>query len=65
VQFSLAVADHSWKEALAVSRQIMEEFPNSRMAQEVRERLEVLTQRAEEMDREKDSGVEATRTEVN
>jgi hypothetical protein len=48
VQFSLAVADQNWKQALDVGRQIADEFPNSRMAQEVRDHMEVLCKRAEE-----------------
>lgn len=48
LQFSLAVSDHNWKEALEVGRQIVDEFPNSRMAQEVRDRIEVLEKRADE-----------------
>jgi len=49
VQFSLAVTENNWREALNVGRHIVEEFPNSRMAQEVRERLHVLAKRAQEM----------------
>ncbi len=48
VQFSLAVADHDWKAAVAAGREIMQEFPNSRMAAEVKERISVLMARAEE-----------------
>ncbi|HVP11847.1 MAG TPA: hypothetical protein VMV94_11755 [Phycisphaerae bacterium] len=48
VQFSLAVADHNWKQALEVGCQIVEEFPNSRMAQEVHDHMEVLHKRAAE-----------------
>lgn len=48
VQFSLAVAEQNWRDALRVGRQIAEEFPNSRMASEVRDRLHVLSRRAEE-----------------
>ncbi len=50
VQFSLAVAEQNWREAHRVGRQIAEEFPNSRMASEVRDRLHVLAKRAEEVD---------------
>ncbi|MBN2562741.1 MAG: hypothetical protein JXQ75_17600 [Phycisphaerae bacterium] len=48
VQFSLAVADHDWQGALAAGRQIMEEFPNCRMAAEVKSRIYALSARAEE-----------------
>ena len=46
VQFSLFVSERKWSQALRVGRAIIGEFPNSRMAQEVREKLEVLEQRA-------------------
>lgn len=46
VQFSLAVTEKRWRDALEVGLQITSEFPNSRMAQEVREKLEVLRKRA-------------------
>lgn len=49
VQFSLAVTDHDWRAALATARQIVDEFPNSRMAQEVAERIPLLAARAEEI----------------
>jgi len=48
VQFSLAVTSQEWRDAYQVGRQIIEEFPNSRMAQEVRDRIHVLAQRAGE-----------------
>ncbi|MBN1844041.1 MAG: hypothetical protein JW810_00030 [Sedimentisphaerales bacterium] len=46
VQFSLFVTERQWSKALDVGRRIIEDFPNSRMAQEVREKLQVLEQRA-------------------
>lgn len=46
VQFGLAVSEHRWRDALEIGLQIRQEFPNSRMAQEVSERLEVLRIRA-------------------
>lgn len=46
VQFSIAVTDRNWAAALHVGEQINSEFPNSRMAAEVREHLETLRQRA-------------------
>ena len=48
VQFSLFVAQKKWSQALALGRSIIEEFPNSRMAEEVRSKLDVLVQRAQE-----------------
>jgi outer membrane protein assembly factor BamD (BamD/ComL family) len=46
VQFSIHVADQRWDQALATGEEIMREFPNTRMAQEVREKLDLLRQRA-------------------
>lgn len=48
VQFSLAVTDHDWAEALTAGQEIIREFPNSRMAQEVKQRIHVLEARVEE-----------------
>ncbi len=46
VQFALHVHDKGWAEALRIGRQITDEFPNTRMAQEVRERLPILEEKA-------------------
>ncbi len=46
VQFSLAVTEKRWRDALELGLQITSEYPNSRMAQEVREKLDVLQKRA-------------------
>jgi hypothetical protein len=46
LQFELAVKDQRWREALEVGVQIMEEYPNSKMAAQVREMEGVLRQRA-------------------
>jgi hypothetical protein len=46
VQFGLAVSEHRWRDALEAGLQIRKEFPNSRMAQEVSQRLETLRVRA-------------------
>jgi hypothetical protein len=48
VQFSLAVSERNWDEAIAAGQEIIDEFPNSRMAREVRENIEHLRQRAAE-----------------
>jgi hypothetical protein len=42
----MAVSDHRWAEAAAVGEQIVSEFPNDRMATEVREMLDRLNERA-------------------
>ena len=46
VRFKLMVQDHQWSEAIGVGQQIIAEFPNTRMAQEVRELLPVLRERS-------------------
>jgi hypothetical protein len=46
VQFSIHVADERWEGALATGEEIVREFPNTKMAQEVREKLDLLRQRA-------------------
>jgi hypothetical protein len=48
VQFALHVHDKNWLEALHIGRQITDEFPNSRMAAEVRERLPILEGNAQQ-----------------
>ena len=45
-QFASAVQDHKWAEAIRVGEAAIREFPNSRIAQEVRENMESLRQRA-------------------
>ena len=47
-QFTLAVQNHRWYEALRLGETIVTEFPNSRMAQEVKDMQEMLKQRAGE-----------------
>jgi hypothetical protein len=46
MQFSLAVQDHKWSEAVRLGESIVGEFPNSRMAQEVAEKMDALRKRA-------------------
>jgi hypothetical protein len=46
VRFKLAVQDHQWDDALIVGDQIVTQFPNTRMAQEVRELMPMLRDRA-------------------
>ena len=46
VEFSFAVADRRWDNVLQSGEQIIRDFPNSRMAQEIREKLDILRQRA-------------------
>ncbi len=46
VQFKLAVSDKEWTRAVRVGEQIIREFPNSKMANEVRSMLDLLRERA-------------------
>ena len=46
VQFRKAVRDRDWHNAVRAGEQIIEDFPNTRMAEEVRQHLDVLRQRA-------------------
>jgi hypothetical protein len=39
VRFSLAVSDKQWNEALQTGHEIIKSFPNSRMADEIRQKL--------------------------
>jgi hypothetical protein len=47
-QFGEAVHQQRWAEAIRIGDQITREFPNTRMAQEVRDKMEMLKQRASE-----------------
>lgn len=47
VQFSLFVTEEQWNQAVATGEQIIREYPNSRMAQEVREKMDQLHAKAE------------------
>lgn len=42
VRFSMEVADKNWDEAISTGQAIMKEFPNSRMAAEIRTKMSVL-----------------------
>jgi hypothetical protein len=46
VEFSVAVAEKNWKKALETGRDIVQNFPNSRMAAEIRSKLDILSERA-------------------
>lgn len=47
VQFALHVHDKNWNESLRIAKQIIDEFPNTRMANEIKERLPGLTEKAQ------------------
>ena len=44
VQFSIAITEKQWTGALDFGQQIIKDFPNSRMSEEIRGKLEVLKQ---------------------
>ena len=44
MQFSMAVTEKRWANALEIGQHIVSDFPNSRMAEEIREKLDVLRQ---------------------
>lgn len=46
VQFRFAVNEKRWQDALAVGLELIREFPNARMANEVRDALDTLRERA-------------------
>ncbi|MFG0256383.1 MAG: hypothetical protein ACF8GE_00600 [Phycisphaerales bacterium JB043] len=46
VRFKLLVQDKSWNKALEVAEEILEEFPNSRMADEIRDMIDTLRSNA-------------------
>ncbi len=47
VRFRFAVTEKRWRDALDIGAEIIREFPNARMAQEVREKLDILRERAQ------------------
>ena len=47
VQFKLAVNDHRWAEAVRIGETIIGEFPNTKMAVEVRSMIDLLRRRSE------------------
>ncbi len=49
VQFKLAVHDRAWDHAASVGERIIESFPNSRMADEIRGMIDELRDRAQSM----------------
>jgi hypothetical protein len=44
VQFAIAVTEKQWAGALEVGQQIVNDFPNSKMSEEIRGKLDVLKQ---------------------
>lgn len=48
VQFAIRVTDEQWTEAIAIGEQIIAEYPNSRMAREVRDKMAQLQSLADQ-----------------
>ena len=48
VKFSLAVSEKQWSAALETGQEIMRDFPNSRMSEEIREKIDILKQYVEQ-----------------
>jgi len=48
VQFSLAVSGNNWSKALQIGREITDGFPNSKIAEEIREKWGVLEERSQQ-----------------
>jgi N-acetyl-beta-hexosaminidase len=44
IQFSMAVSDKKWKHALDIGQNIINNFPNSKMSEEIRTKISVLKQ---------------------
>ncbi len=47
VQFSIAVAERRWVQALEVGEQIITDFPNSKMCEEIRDKMDILRQKVQ------------------
>jgi len=45
VQFSIAVSEKQWNRAVDIGQQIIHNFPNSKMAEEIREKMRILRQK--------------------
>ncbi len=52
IQFRFAVTERRWQDALDSGMEIIHEYPNARMANEVREALDTLRQRARQVEEE-------------
>lgn len=46
VEFSVAVTEQNWKKASQTGKEIVQRFPNSRMAAEIRSKMDILQERA-------------------
>jgi hypothetical protein len=50
VQFSLAVSGKQWEKAIETGEQIIRDFPNSRMAEEIHEKWDILKQKVKQIE---------------
>jgi len=58
VQFAISATDSNWTQALEVGRQIIGEYPNTRMAHEVEGKLDLLQARAsQQVEEDNDEGL--------
>lgn len=48
VEFSVAVTEQDWKKASQTGKEIVQQFPNSRMAAEIRSKMDILQERAKQ-----------------
>lgn len=46
VDFSVSVTEKNWRKAFELAKQIVQSFPNSRMAAEIRSKMDILQERA-------------------
>lgn len=47
MRFSIAVTEKKWAEALEVGEQIISDFPNSKMSEEIRGKIDILRQKVQ------------------
>jgi hypothetical protein len=47
VQFSIAVTERRWAHALDIGEQIITDFPNSKMSEEIRDKMDILRQKVQ------------------
>ncbi len=51
VDFSVAVTEKNWRKAFETGKEIVQGFPNSRMAAEIRSKMDILQERAHQLQR--------------
>lgn len=65
VQFRFAVNERRWSDALATGLELVRDFPNARMAHEVREALDTLRERARQTAELAESGTSAPKASTS